>query len=184
MKNQIANRVRFIVEFCAKLTNEMWNFVVRLLTTQQPFRIFKRMAALAAGKASIETVFFGPTSGYGFVDAVCGFLFSFSNVVIRLCFVLGPLVLILYIAIDARTFNEYAEGFYALTTLAVNAGISINIYFKRTSMLEMIDRFEHLIRKRKEKYFYRHLNIKIIEFKWKNGQFKITPFTISSIYRG
>lgn len=152
----------------------MWNFVVRLLATQQPFRIFKRIAAFAAGQASMESVFFGPTSGYGFVDVICQFLFTFSNIVIRPCFIFGPMVLILYIAIDAKTFNEYAEGFYALTTLAVNSGISVNIYFKRPQMLVMISKFEDLIRRRKMHYMiplssnhskYYYLSIDISKFK-------------------
>lgn len=127
----------------------MWKFVKRILTTQRPFLIFKRMAALAAGKASISTVFFGPTSGYRFVDIMVKPLFFLNNIIVRLCFAFGPLVLIIYLYIDAKTFNEYAEGGYALTTIAVNSGICINIYFKRPLMLEMIEKFENVIESRK-----------------------------------
>lgn len=107
------------------------------------------MAALAAGKASIETVFFGPTSGYRLIDIILRPLFALSNFVVVLCFAFGPLVLVLYMYIDAETFNEYAEGAYALTTIAVNSGICINIHYRRPLMLIMIEKFENVIESRK-----------------------------------
>lgn len=71
------------------------------------------------------------------------------NVLPCVCFVVGFIDIIVYMIIEANTFQEYLESFYVVITLFTNICGVLTLFQEGLNIFELISHFENTIDKRK-----------------------------------
>lgn len=85
--------------------------------------------------------------------------YELKSVLPYICFGYGLVAVILFDAVEANSFQEYAESFYPITTLFFHACSPMALIDCESKMLELINHFEQVIESRK--YFQNVLGIQI-----------------------
>lgn len=62
-----------------------------------------------------------------------------------------------YFFLEAKTFSEYAESFYSVSTITLVSSISLIFMYKRINVFQLIDDFEIIFQERK---FSIYLNVR------------------------
>lgn len=75
--------------------------------------------------------------------------FNSRNVTVLLILCQFSLSAVTFFIFRAKTFREYAESFYVLTTAAINSFGAVTIILKAASVYRLIENFEKTIEDRK-----------------------------------
>lgn len=77
------------------------------------------------------------------------FISAFNYLWVGSFFLFGMLFMVLFLLLEAQTFQDYSETFYPLFTLLIDSCI-ISIYLSRkTKIFALIDELENIIEQRK-----------------------------------
>lgn len=115
----------------------------------KPFQIFQKLFAFIAIRSEVITPSNkGKSKCFNLFELVLPGRYPIIALTVYLfCFGSGLICLVLYLHIEADTFEDYVESFYSFTTAFGNGISAIILFLNRRDIFSLIDSIERIIQK-------------------------------------